>query len=97
MFNRAVVFSTTDSSYHGHPDPLTCPEGRARYSIAMYYYTVGRPADEVSADHSTLFVERPGENLNDSFLQRVGGVRGLVKLFVPPILTRSGRGGRPEA
>ncbi|NER51250.1 MAG: 2OG-Fe(II) oxygenase, partial [Symploca sp. SIO1A3] len=32
LFNRCVVFSTTDFSYHGHPDPLTCPEGRTRKS-----------------------------------------------------------------
>ena len=25
VFNRLVVFSTTDTSYHGHPDPLRCP------------------------------------------------------------------------
>src|SRR6185436_17882303 len=37
LFNRCVVFSTTDFSYHGHPDPLRCPEGRTRKSIAMYY------------------------------------------------------------
>jgi Rps23 Pro-64 3,4-dihydroxylase Tpa1-like proline 4-hydroxylase len=42
VFNRCVVFSTTDFSYHGHPDPLTCPPGRTRKSIAMYYYTNGR-------------------------------------------------------
>ena len=26
LFNRAVIFSTDDTSYHGHPDPLNCPE-----------------------------------------------------------------------
>ncbi|HEU4430010.1 MAG TPA: 2OG-Fe(II) oxygenase, partial [Myxococcota bacterium] len=25
IFNRCVVFSTTETSYHGHPEPLTCP------------------------------------------------------------------------
>lgn len=43
---RVVVFSTTDFSYHGHPHPLTAPDGRARRSIALYYYTVGRPKEE---------------------------------------------------
>ena len=43
---RIVVFSTTDFSYHGHPHPLTAPEGRVRRSIALYYYTVGRPKRE---------------------------------------------------
>ena len=25
-FNSMVIFKTDDFSYHGHPDPLTCPE-----------------------------------------------------------------------
>jgi Rps23 Pro-64 3,4-dihydroxylase Tpa1-like proline 4-hydroxylase len=29
-FNRLVVFSTTDYTYHGHPDPLNCPPGVTR-------------------------------------------------------------------
>ena len=27
VFNRTVVFSTTDFSFHGHPTPLACPPG----------------------------------------------------------------------
>jgi len=49
-----VIFNTTDTSYHGHPNPLMCPEDRARKSIALYYYTVEAPA-EVSAPHSTVY------------------------------------------
>jgi Rps23 Pro-64 3,4-dihydroxylase Tpa1-like proline 4-hydroxylase len=59
VFNRCVVFSTTDFSYHGHPHPLACPEGMSRKSIALYYYTNGRPADERSEAHSTLYQQRP--------------------------------------
>lgn len=33
-FNRCVLFSTTDESFHGHPDPLACPSGEARKSLA---------------------------------------------------------------
>lgn len=58
IFNRFVIFSTTDFSYHGHPAPLNCPADRSRQSIAMYYYTSTRPDAEISAPHSTLF--RPG-------------------------------------
>ena len=63
VFNRCVIFTTTDLSYHGHPDPLTCPEGRTRKSLALYYYTNGRPVDEKSSDHNTLFQRRPGEQM----------------------------------
>ena len=61
LFNRFVVFSTSEKSYHGHPDPLTCPEGWTRKSIATYYYTNGRPQDEVAPAHSTTFIKRPSD------------------------------------
>ena len=34
IFNRMVIFSTTDFSNHGHPDPLNCPVEISRKSIA---------------------------------------------------------------
>lgn len=55
-FNRMVVFSTTDTSYHGHPDPLDCPPGVVRRSLALYYYTFERLHEQV---HSTLWQRRP--------------------------------------
>ena len=57
VFNRTVVFSTTDFSYHGHPNPLACPEGRTRKSVSFYYYSNGRPDEERSAPHDTIFRE----------------------------------------
>jgi Rps23 Pro-64 3,4-dihydroxylase Tpa1-like proline 4-hydroxylase len=56
LFNRTVVFSTTDTSFHGHPYPLTSPPGVTRKSVSLYYYTCGRPESERSAPHDTLFV-----------------------------------------
>ena len=59
IFNRMVVFSTTDFSYHGHPEPLTCPSDMTRKSIALYYYSNGRPESEKTKPHSTVFKKRP--------------------------------------
>jgi len=61
VFNRTVVFSTTDFSFHGHPTPLACPEGRTRKSVSFYYYTNGRPEEERSAPHDTIFRQTPDE------------------------------------
>lgn len=55
VFNRTVVFSTTDASFHGHPAPLACPAGMSRKSVSFYYYTNGRPAHEGAAPHDTIF------------------------------------------
>lgn len=57
---RLSVFSTTDFSYHGHPNPLMTPPNRSRRSIAMYYYTPTRPSSECiwwncKSSHSTLW------------------------------------------
>jgi len=38
-FNRAVLFDTTQYSWHGLPDDLTCPAGVYRRSMAVYYLT----------------------------------------------------------
>lgn len=56
-FNRTVIFSTTDTSFHGHPHPLTSPDGVTRKSVSLYYYTAGRPREEQSAPHDTIFRE----------------------------------------
>ena len=39
IFNRAILFDTTQNSWHGLPQPITCPEGTYRKSIAVYYMT----------------------------------------------------------
>lgn len=53
VFNRTVVFSTGEESYHGHPHPLTCPPDRTRKSISLYYYTA--VAADAVAPHDTVF------------------------------------------
>lgn len=60
LLGRAVVFNTALDSFHGHPDPLTCPPGRARRSIATYYYTA--PVDGIAAmtRRTTVFRQRAG-------------------------------------
>lgn len=65
IFNRMVIFSTTDFSNHGHPDPLNCPDLMSRKSIATYYYSDGRPPNEVDKMYSkntTYFKDREGQS-----------------------------------
>ena len=54
-----VVFTSTDFSFHGHPDPLTCPPERSRRSLALYYYSNGRPTEENGAVRSTFSEKDP--------------------------------------
>lgn len=84
LFNRLVVFSTTDFTFHGHPEPLKCPDDMTRKSLALYYFTNGRPVDEISDAHSTLFRARPGENINPTKEK----LKNLAKDLLPPVVTR---------
>jgi Rps23 Pro-64 3,4-dihydroxylase Tpa1-like proline 4-hydroxylase len=80
VFNRTVLFLTDDFSFHGHPEPLLCPAHRARKSIAMYYYTNGRPAHELRApgEHNTLFQDRPQDRQEQSNFQPATSVSPLL-------------------
>ena len=86
VFNRCVIFSTTSDAYHGHPIPLTCPPGWTRKSIATYYYTNGRPAEERNESHSTLFQERPGADPKGQ-PSKFRGAKKILRALLPPILT----------
>jgi len=55
--NRAVIFTTDMDSFHGHPDPLQCPEDLARRSLALYYFT----EETAPVVRSTEYRSRPGE------------------------------------
>ena len=88
LFNRMAIFSTTDFSYHGHPDPLTCPPDRSRKSLAVYYYSNGRPASELNEgleEHNTLFRYRKGSD--DTTLKK-NKMKNFLDLVTPPVLRR---------
>ncbi len=92
-FNTLAMFSTTDFSYHGLPNPLTCPPDRSRKSIALYYYSNGRPAREINKgleDHNTLFVERKGMEMDKKMKQynQVQYVKNIIREILPPVIFR---------
>ena len=61
LIGRMVIFSTDSDSFHGHPDPMSLPDGVTRKSIALYYYTSPTSDIEPVDQHSTLYRARPGE------------------------------------
>jgi hypothetical protein len=91
IFNRMMIFGTTDFTYHGHPDPLQCPEGMTRKSLALYYFSNGRPAEEISGEHSTIFRGRHEGEFRVTLRQQI---RNVVKDLLPPIVTRNLRRNR---
>src|SRR4051812_1338854 len=67
LFNRCVVFETSEISYHGVA-AVRCPEDRARKSFAAYYYTREAPPHWDGGMHSTNFKARPDEFLKGKVL-----------------------------
>jgi hypothetical protein len=55
--NRVLIFTTDVTSFHGHPEPMRCPEGVARRSLALYYFSV----EEDPVVRSTEYRARPGD------------------------------------
>ncbi|WP_020144054.1 2OG-Fe(II) oxygenase [Terracoccus sp. 273MFTsu3.1] len=55
--NRMFVFTTSHDSFHGHPDPLLCPEDVARRSMALYYFT----QEEQTVRRATNYRARPDD------------------------------------
>ncbi len=82
VFNRLAVFSTTDYSWHGHPEPLNCPASMTRKSLALYYYTNGRPHGEIESARPklTIWRLRPGEKRSLNLME-------IVSRFIPPIVS----------
>ena len=61
LYNRGVIFETTEWSWHAFPR-IDLPAGKqdlTRKSIALYFYTKDRPADELAGIHSTIYVDQP--------------------------------------
>lgn len=59
--NRAVVFETSERSWHGF-DPIRIPAdhpGVTRRTVAVYFYTVERPAEEIAPEHGTFYAPPP--------------------------------------
>ena len=57
--NRALIFRTTEDSFHGHPEPTACPPDVYRQSLALYYFT----QEDETRRLSTNYQPRPGDGL----------------------------------
>ena len=87
-FNKMVIFSTNDFSNHGHPDPVICPLNQSRKSIALYYFSEGRPLEDLDKNHiknRTYFknivgFENDTDNQNDSLKNLIRNLK-LFKLM----------------
>lgn len=60
LFNRCVIFATTEKSWHAF-DRIHLPDDRktlSRKSIALYFYSKDRPSEEIAGKHTTHYVNQ---------------------------------------
>jgi 2OG-Fe(II) oxygenase superfamily len=94
LFNRAVIFETSEYSWHGFRRITLPPEKQhlSRKSFSIYLYTKDRPVDEVVAPHTTFYVPQPlpgnlraGHTLTDDDMLQLHvitqGRDGLLKMY----------------
>ena len=67
IFNRCVIFETSEISFHGVV-PISPKAEQPRRSFATYYYTSEAPAHWDGSSHSTVFKARPDEKLKNYVL-----------------------------
>ena len=60
LFNRCVIFNTDEDSFHGLPEPILCPEGETRKSLALYYFT---EEEKTPKKMATNYRARPGDGI----------------------------------
>jgi Rps23 Pro-64 3,4-dihydroxylase Tpa1-like proline 4-hydroxylase len=84
IFNRAVIFETSEISYHGY-SKITVPEHITRKSIYVYFYTQLR--EGAASYHDTVFKAKP----EDTAIKKVGTtVKETLKNFAKATLKRAG-------
>ena len=88
IFNRCVIFETSEISYHG-TTAVTCPDDTVRRSFAGYYYTEAAPAHWTGESHSTIFKARPEESLKNQ-LMVVKRMSDSAKAKLKSTIRRSG-------
>lgn len=66
LFNRAVIFDTTQDSWHGLCEPVMCPEREYRKSLAVYYMT--EPEANADRRSKALFAPTLEQERDESVL-----------------------------
>ena len=75
-FNKAVLFDTTQNSWHGMSKPVSCPSGKYRKSIAVYYLT--EPVGHIDTRSRALFTPTE-EQMGDTEIEELIAKRSDIK------------------
>ena len=68
-FNRAILFDTSQNSWHGLPSALKLPVGKKRQSMAIYY--LSEPRSKVENRQRALFAPTKKQEKNKKILELI--------------------------
>lgn len=80
LFNRLVIFYTGGKSWHGHPNPVTAPQGKRRNSLALYYYTTDSSLSDL---YYTNYVQWKAVTEHDK-KSALHQLKSVVRSTLPP-------------
>lgn len=77
VYNRAIIFDTTQNSWHGLSKPLDCPENVTRKSLAAYFV---QPRPEDTDNRARALFSPRDEQKNDPEIREIIRKRADVNL-----------------
>ena len=63
MFNRLVIFTCNDYTWHGNPEPANCPENSKRIFITLSY--LSKNFEDENKRVKAFFIARPSDPLDE--------------------------------
>ena len=84
-FNRAIIFDPTQNSWHGLPEPLTCPENETRKSLAAYFLC--QPPENTDTRGKALFAPTKDQQGNTEILELIkkrSDTKSAASVFYKP-------------
>lgn len=69
IYNRSILFDTTQNSWHGLPNHLICPEKEYRKSLAIYYLT--DPVGKIEERTRALYAPREEQEEDSDILNLI--------------------------
>ncbi len=89
IFNRMVIFTSGEKTYHGHPSPLSCPAGLGRKSLAANFCVSRHPEHQTQFRRSAIYRANPERS------RRVS-IGLLAEMWMAPIVAETLRRARSK-
>lgn len=80
---RVAIFSTPGAA-HGHPKPITTPNGRSRLCFSAYYFTSPDAPDSPATSHGVLFSDHA---------EAGGRAARFARQLLPPVVVSAAKAG----